>query len=246
MIKLSERLAHLADMVTQGAVLADVGTDHGYIPIFLLEKKRIPRAFAMDIGRGPLLRAKEHIEASGLGDYIEVRLSDGVAALAPGEADAILIAGMGGGIILHILTEGRDVISQAKELILQPQSEIARVREYLYQNGYVIDREDMVLEEGKYYPMMHILPSGRDAKEFSSREERQVIYRYGECLLKDSNDILHQYLLHTLKQYEEIMENLSKQQDTPAIQARREQVEEEIRYAKTALMYWKDGAENEL
>ena len=77
MVKLSERMLHLADMVRQGAVLADVGTDHGYIPIYLVESGRICRAFAMDIKEGPLGRAKEHIRAFGLDDYITVRRSDG-------------------------------------------------------------------------------------------------------------------------------------------------------------------------
>lgn len=242
MVKLSERLSHLAALVSEHAILADVGTDHGYIPIYLVQTGRISKAYAMDIGKGPLLRAKEHVQACGLGEYITLRLSDGVAALAPKEADSILIAGMGGGVTLHILTEGEAVVSAAKELILQPQSEISRVREYLYANGYQIDREDMVFEDGKYYPMMHVIP-GAKAEDVTSRttEEWQVIYRYGERLLKDKNDVLHQYLLHSIEQYEMILENLAKANETDAIAERRKEISEELDYAKMALMYWKDG-----
>ena len=107
MVKLSQRLTHLADMVQEGAILADVGTDHGYLPIYLLLTGKIQRAFAMDIRKGPLLRAKEHTKAYGLGDYITLRISDGVKALAPKEADSILIAGMGGGVMLHILQRAK-------------------------------------------------------------------------------------------------------------------------------------------
>ena len=80
MIKLSKRLRALSDLVTEGCVLADIGTDHGYLPIYLVLTGKIKRAFAMDIGTGPLMHAKEHIEAYGLGDYITLRRSDGAAA----------------------------------------------------------------------------------------------------------------------------------------------------------------------
>lgn len=131
MVKISERLTMAASLVSDGGVLADVGTDHGYVPIYLLQQKRIPRAIAMDINRGPLERAKEHSRLYGLEEYIDLRLSDGVNALKLGEADSILIAGMGGGLVMHILEDGKEVCHRAKELILQPQSELERVREFL-------------------------------------------------------------------------------------------------------------------
>ncbi|MBO5303181.1 MAG: SAM-dependent methyltransferase [Lachnospiraceae bacterium] len=241
MVKLSDRLQHLADMVSENTVLADVGTDHGYIPIYLLQSKKIKKAYAMDIGKGPLQRAKEHIEECGLGDYIETRLSDGVAALSLDEADTILIAGMGGGLVLHILTEGESVVAAADELILQPQSEIERVREYLYQKGYVIDKEDMVCEDGKYYPMMHVDMRKNMQREFSySKEEWQVIYRYGEHLLREKHTVLHQYLLYRLEQYEQIAAGLEKQQNTEKIAARKTEVEKEIACINAALSYWKE------
>ncbi len=215
--------------------MADVGTDHAYIPIYLLQTGKIPRAFAMDIGRGPLLKAREHVEAFGLGDYITLRLSDGVAALSKGEADSILIAGMGGGVMLHILEVGKEVITSAKELILQPQSEIERVRKYIYKEGYIIDRESMVLEDGKYYPMMHIVPGeAKGAPSVYSHEEWQMIYRYGEKLLQEKNQTLYRYLLYRIGQYEKILENLKNQQKETA-EKRREEIRIELQYAKMAL-----------
>ena len=114
----------VAAMVTFGGMLADVGTDHGYIPIALMEQHRIRGAIAMDINEGPLTRAKEHISSAGLEEYIQTRLSDGVQALKVQEADSILIAGMGGELVVHILGEGEEVSAAAAVLILQPQSEI--------------------------------------------------------------------------------------------------------------------------
>ena len=102
MVKISDRLKTAASLIREGAVLADVGTDHGYVPIYLLEQKKIKSAIAMDINKGPLERAREHIHLYGMDAYIQTRLSDGVAALEKGEADSILVAGMGGGLVTLI------------------------------------------------------------------------------------------------------------------------------------------------
>lgn len=241
MVKLSKRLSHLADMVSENSILADVGTDHGYIPVCLVQTNKIAKAFAMDIKKGPLLRAKEHIETYGLGDYITTRLSDGVAALLEGEADSILIAGMGGGVTLHILQDGEAVIASAKELILQPQSDIAKVREYIYRKGYVIDREDMVFEDGKYYPMMHVDLTKQLTKPEQDRylsEDGQVLCRYGECLLRDKNEVLHRFLQHIISQQEQILLKLSKIEQTEAVILRIGQIEEKLACAKLALAYF--------
>jgi tRNA (adenine22-N1)-methyltransferase len=158
MITLSKRLEAIASLITPGHIVADVGTDHGYIPIYQIQQNRSPSAIAMDLREGPLQRAREHIQMCGLSDRIHTRLSDGTAALGVGEADTIVVAGMGGELVLHILTDGEEVCRSAKELILQPQSEIAAVRRYLREHAYRIAAEDMVFEDGKYYPMMRVIP----------------------------------------------------------------------------------------
>ena len=153
-MQLSRRLRAAADLVSTGSVLADIGTDHGYIPIALVEEKKIPGAIAMDINKGPLARADEHIRQHGLEHQIETRLSDGLHAMKQGEAQSILIAGMGGLLIVRILTEGKEVLEGCRELILQPQSELRSVRSYLEQEHYRITEERLVLEEGKYYVIL--------------------------------------------------------------------------------------------
>ena len=152
-MNISKRLSRLAAMVTEGSRLADVGTDHGYVPLCLYRQGRIPSAIAMDINEGPLERARAHIREAGLEHYIETRLSDGLHALRAGEADTVLIAGMGGGLTERILTDGKGVLETVRELVLQPQSEIWRVRRFLCENGWRIVCEDIVLDEGKYYPI---------------------------------------------------------------------------------------------
>lgn len=113
-MKLSKRMQAVAAMVSPGNVLADIGTDHGYVPIALVQEHVIPRAIAMDINEGPLERATAHIREYHLESLIETRRSNGVEMLREGEADSILIAGMGGELIIGILTAGEAVCKKAR------------------------------------------------------------------------------------------------------------------------------------
>ena len=235
MVKISDRLKTAASLSREGAVLADVGTDHGYVPIYLLEQKKIKSAIAMDINKGPLERAREHIHLYGMDAYIQTRLSDGVAALEKGEADSILVAGMGGGLVMHILEEGKDICQAAGELILQPQSELCSVREYLAENGYVTEAERMVFEDGKYYPMMRVhyqAEKNEDADKTikdmeNSKEQKKSRYKveclYGRYLLMEKNPVLHQYLVKERQVFENILDNLFKQPESEKIAVRMEE-----------------------
>ena len=178
--ELSKRLQAVADLVTVRECVADIGTDHAYIPIYLTEHKKVKKAFAMDVNEGPLIRAEEHVREAGLKEQIKMRRSNGLEKLSPGEVEAVIIAGMGGGLVMRILTEGQAVAETLQECILQPQSEIAKVREFLLQNGYQIVQEEMVLDEGKYYPMMRVVPSKESERE--KWDETQL--RYGKLLLE--------------------------------------------------------------
>lgn len=186
-MQLSKRLSAVAEFVTPGGCLVDVGTDHGYVPIALLEQKKISSAIAMDVNRGPLERAREHIAQYQMGDYIETRLSDGLHALRAGEGDSLLIAGMGGGLTIRILSEGEPLLSGFRELILEPQSDIDRVRAWLLEHGFFLAQENFVEEDGKYYP---ILRAVHGEKEDLKAEE----LFYGPRLLENQNPVLLEYL----------------------------------------------------
>lgn len=236
MVRISKRLMTAASLVTEGYTLADVGTDHGYIPIYLLEQKKIPSAIAMDINSGPLKRAEEHIRLYGMEAYIQTRLSDGVEALKPGETDAILIAGMGGGLVMHILKEGERVCQAAKELILQPQSELERVRYFLREEGYEIFAEEMVLEEDKFYPMMKVRYTGNQS--FGRDLDLMKLFNlYGEFLLKNQHPVLKIYLEKEKTLFTKIRSNLEKQPVSENIHRRMEEVNESLRYNKMAMQY---------
>ena len=161
-IILSKRLQAIAGMVPTGSVPADIGTDHGYIPIFLVQKGTVSHALAMDVRPGPLERAREHIESCGLSEKITVRLSDGLDHLDPGEADTLIIAGMGGALIERILSLGKEngKLEGIRCIILGAQSELPRVRSWILANGFSFDDEEMVEEDGKYYPIIRAVPDG--------------------------------------------------------------------------------------
>lgn len=164
---LSDRMLAVAGLVQPCSVIADIGCDHGYVAMELIRRHVCDKVIAMDINQGPLEQAKSNIRDYGMQEFIETRLSDGTQALEPGEADGIICAGMGGKLTIHILAEGRELIRHMQQLILQPQSEIKEVRSFLREEGYQIDREDMVCEDGKYYPMMHVSTNG-----FGKQEEQ--------------------------------------------------------------------------
>ena len=117
-MELSKRLRMNASFVTPGNRLADVGTDHGYVPIDLVKRGIVKEALAMDVRKSPLMRAEEHIRAYGLEGRVRTRLSDGLEQLREGEADTVVIAGMGGALTIYILEAASRVLPGMKELIL--------------------------------------------------------------------------------------------------------------------------------
>lgn len=235
MVKLSKRMSAVASMVTKGNRLADIGTDHGYVPIALVEQGYIPSAIAMDINQGPLDKAREHIAAQRLDNCIQTRLSDGVDALEAWEADTILIAGMGGELVIHILSQGEAVCKAAKELVLQPQSDLDKVRKYLRENGYRIVDEDMILEDGKYYPMMRAVPfDGPSPADKLKPEISAICDLYGPLLLKNGNPVLKKYLVKQHRMLDAILSNLEKQEQTEAITERVSQIQQSITYNESA------------
>jgi tRNA (adenine22-N1)-methyltransferase len=238
-VKISDRLLALASLVGEKNVLADVGTDHGYVPIYLIQTQKIESAIAMDINAGPLERAAEHIACAGLGDRIETRLSDGVACLRCGEADSILIAGMGGALIMRIIADGEPVIRSAKELILQPQSQISIVRRYLYENGYRTAEEDIVFEDGKYYPMMRVIPDGGPdmQPEEISGETKELYFRYGRMLLCNRHPVLLEYLKWERSIYAAIHDKLEGRDVSDDV--RKNEVCDILDYNRRAMEYYK-------
>ena len=156
------RLSLCAEMVRRGSRLADIGTDHGYLPIALCQDGIIPSALACDINPLPLQSAQDNIEKYGLSDRIQTRLSDGLKEVRPGEVDDVVIAGMGGELIRDILTAALWIKDSEKHLVLQPMTHHEDVVKWLYENGFEIDRQGAALDEGKYYTVISARYSGEE------------------------------------------------------------------------------------
>ena len=156
---------------------------------------------ALDINKGPLERARMHVIGHGLKGQIETRLSDGLKNVKPGEVDTMIAAGMGGGLVIKILNDSREVVDQLTYCILQPQSEIAKVRKYLAKNQLKIVDEDMVEEDGKFYPMMKVVHGEPEKYE-------EYEYIYGKKLLEKKHIVLEKYLLREQCAKQSILEQL--------------------------------------
>lgn len=218
-------------MVEKGSVVADIGTDHAYIPIYLVEQGVCKKAIAMDVNPGPLERAREHILASGLSEQIVTRLSDGLAKLSENEADTYVIAGMGGPLMVSILARRMDLLQKGKTLVLQPQSEIGEVREFLIHNHYKIIREEMFYDMEKTYVAMKAIKS----KESITYTKTQYIF--GKLLLENLNPVLFEYLQKQKEVYEKLViklnDNITKQ-----TMLRKVECEQMLVYINEALKYY--------
>ena len=217
---LSRRLTAIKEFVTPGYVLADIGTDHALLPVRLLLEGKIPYAFCCDIGKGPLKRAAEHLEQYHVEHLAETRLSDGLSALRPGEADSILIAGMGGELTVRILRdcdkrtdgEGRGFSETTREWILSPHTEWDVVRRYLRNSGREIVGEKMLREDGKYYVVIRAVP-GDGAAPYRKAEakglDRETAEYFGPLLCFQGETVLQDYLLEALEKTELIRARLA-------------------------------------
>ena len=205
-MELSKRLQAIADMVPVGSRVADVGCDHGFLSIYLYEKGICPKVYAMDVREGPLMRAKEHVAEYGYGDYIECRLSDGLKELETGEANVLVCAGMGGRLMAKILGDSLRKVSLMDWLILQPQSDLAFFRRFLKDNRFVFQEENMVKEDGKFYPMMRVM-HGVGAWYGCEFPER-IQDAYGPILLADRHPVLEEYLRTVYQRNEGILAGL--------------------------------------
>ena len=193
-MQLSLRLSAIAGLVTRGNRLVDVGCDHGYLPVSLYLDGKIPGAIAMDVRKGPLSRAQEHISQYGLDAYIETRLSDGLEALKPGEGDTLVIAGMGGPLMERI-TE-----------------------------------EEMVLEDGKFYPMMKVIHG--EKMHISEDTPYTLDEWFGGMLLERKHPVLREYLERELRIRNEILDRLK---NAPNAEKRAGEIEEEKQAVIAAL-----------
>lgn len=161
---LTPRLQKIADLVKPCNCVADIGTDHAYLPVYLTVKEKCKLAVASDINEGPLNRAEATVKQYGQSHRIDLRLGSGVDTLSPDEADVIVIAGMGGIIITEILKSRPEIFKTTKQILVQPMSSVPELRENLFGIGYEIADEYLAKEDRKMYNILSLAPCDNPVK----------------------------------------------------------------------------------
>ena len=213
-IELSIRMKAVADMVTTKGVVADIGCDHAFVSIYLVKNNKAEKVIASDVRKGPCRIARNNIDAYGLADRIDLRLGDGLSTIAKDEADTIIIAGMGGMLINSILEAGINVVRNAKQLVLQPQSDVDKVRNYILSKGFTIASQDMVIDMGKYYTIINVKICNNTecvAAENAKGHEKdtcKVYSSFGRYLIDSKHPVLLQYLKERMRTNDEILQRL--------------------------------------
>lgn len=219
---LSNRLIAVANMVKKVSSIVDVGTDHGYIPIYLLKNNTIKNAVASDINFGPLKKAELNIAFENLESFIQCRLGGGLSTVSVGEVEVAVIAGMGGNLITEILSKNLEVFKVLKYAVLQPVQNPEVVRQFIYEKGYKILDEDICYEDNKFYEIIVV------AYDEEINIHQPIYYEISKILLDRKNPILARYIDYKLTKYKNICDNIRRSSDSGAIKA----MELEVKIAK--------------
>lgn len=228
-MKLTDRLYKIASFVTKDKKIADIGTDHGYIPVYLLKNNIIPFAILADINRGPLENARKEVRHSGLENKTDLRCGSGIEVLEKGEVDEIIIAGMGGMLIADILEAKKEVAQNAEKLILQPMQAQEELRKYLLNNGYEIMEEALENEDFRIYEIMTAKYTGKN-----NIPKDEIYYEVGEKLLKDKNDLFKEFVNKKIKSNKSILNKLEGI-ESETISEKRKEIEIKIKKLENLL-----------
>ena len=200
---LTERLITVKNCIENSNITLDVGTDHGYVPISLINEGRAKKVIAADINKGPLDNAEKNIRLNGLSDKIELRLGGGLTPVEKNEADSVIIAGMGGILISEILEESIEKAKLVSRLVLQPMNSQEDLRKYLLNNGFKIEKELLAQENEKIYNILLVSP-GED-----SPYTKESYFYLGKPENFDKNELTRIYIEKRRKQFNDIINNLS-------------------------------------
>jgi len=214
MIKLSERLLSMAAYVGPGEAVADIGTDHGLLPIFLHEHGISNKLILCDVAEGPLEKARHNIREYAPAFSPDLRLGDGLIPLAPGEVDTVVIAGMGGELIMRILAEDPVKTKSFKKFILQPRTLPNKLRKFLFFNDFAIVDESLVRERGRICEVIVVTPlsapafTPRQKEEKAAAMERELAFEISPLLLAKKDPCLEAFLHKKIEKEQNIVSHI--------------------------------------
>jgi tRNA (adenine22-N1)-methyltransferase len=204
MIKLSQRLQAIADFVPQGARVADVGTDHGFLPCYLAQNNHAVKVYAYDINEQPLALAQKNVADYNVGEIVSTRLGNGLAVIEPGEVDVVTIAGMGGSLMIEILDAAPLVVDKLNRIILQPNVGAEAVRIWAEKNRWHIVEEQLVRENDRFSVIIAMEP-GRSLNAMTPVE-----LFLGPELLKQQHPLLGLYISEEYDKAQMVLVQLAK------------------------------------
>lgn len=210
-MELSPRLAAIASLIPPGSPVADIGTDHALLPLYLVSTGRSPRVIATEMNEKPYQAAGRQVLAAGAAGRVQVRRGDGLEAIGPGEVEVIVIAGMGGGTISGILERSRGVLAGVSRLVLQPMSDAPALRVWLVQNGWCLADEELAKEDGKFYVIIAAEPGEECCGD-------GFLLEVGPVLVNKCSPVLIEYLEKIKGDYQRVLGGLARSRAPEAME----------------------------
>lgn len=226
-MELSLRLKCIASMIDHCKSVVDVGTDHGYIPIYLVKNNIIKKAIASDINKGPVEKAENNVFNNSVSSEITCRLGSGLSTVHAGEVEVAIIAGMGGNLIRDILEADLAVVKKLKYMVLQPVQNAEVLRAYLYSTGYDIIDEEICMDEGKFYEIIKVRYNTKPVIL------ENIYYEISKVLLEKQNLVMKDFMKYKLEKYTQIYNSLN--EDSQSCRNRKKQLYEVIQKLKEFL-----------
>lgn len=229
-MELSKRLKRIAEHVDKCESVADIGTDHGYIPIYLVKEGICEKAIASDINEGPIEKAKINVAFEGVSDKVKCLLGPGLTPLKIGEVNGVILAGMGGNLTRDILLADMEKVKKYDFIILQPAQNPEVLREFLYKNDYEIIDEDLIKDEGRFYELFKV--------KYNENSEKLVLedeleYEVSSLLREKDHTLFKEFIEEKINRCETILSFIK--EDTEAAKKRKIGLEEKINKLKGML-----------
>ncbi|MFQ9311815.1 MAG: tRNA (adenine(22)-N(1))-methyltransferase [Clostridium perfringens] len=229
-MELSKRLKRIAEHVDKCESVADIGTDHGYIPIYLVKEGICKKAIASDINKGPIEKAKVNVAFEGVSNKIKCLLGPGLNPLKVGEVNGVILAGMGGNLTRDILLADMDKVKKYDFIILQPAQNPEVLREFLYKNDYEIIDEDLIKDEGRFYELFKVKYNENSEKLVF---EDELYYEVSPLLREKNHSLFKEFIEGKINRCETILSFIK--EDTEAAKKRKSDLEEKINKLKGML-----------
>lgn len=226
--KLSKRLERVAGYIPNGAILADIGSDHAYLPCYAIKENMAVKAIAGEVVDGPYLSALNQVKSLHMEALIDVRKGDGLEVLKTGEATAISICGMGGALITSILENGKDKLSGDERLILQPNIGANSIRNWLLIEGWELINEEIIEEDGKIYEIL-VAEKGEALKPYRKYASKEAAVVMGPFLIEERSDIFLKKWDMELKNWRRILKQLDESKKNIRTEEKRKEIQTSIR-----------------